>query len=79
MYYIRRDMSMATISLRLSERDNELIKQYASLHNLSVSEVVRNAVIDMIENEIDIEAFNKAVAEAQAIYTLDEVKKELGF
>ncbi len=70
---------MATISLRLSERDNELIKQYASLHNLSVSEVVRNAVIDMIENEIDIEAFNKAVAEAQAIYTLDEVKKELGF
>ena len=70
---------MATISLRLSERDSELIKQYASLHNLSVSELVRNAVIDMIENEIDVEAFNKAVAESQATYTLEEVKKELGF
>ena len=70
---------MATISLRLSERDSELIKQYASLHNLSVSELVRNAVIDMIENEIDVEAFNKAVAESQVTYTLEEVKKELGF
>jgi len=70
---------MTTISLRLSERDSELIKQYASLHNLSVSELVRNAVIDMIENEIDVEAFNKAVAESQTTYTLEEVKKELGF
>ena len=70
---------MATISLRLSERDSELIKQYASVHNLSVSELVRNAVIDMIENEIDVEAFNKAVAESQVTYTLEEVKKELGF
>jgi len=70
---------MSTISLRLSERDSELIKQYASLHNLSVSELVRNAVIDMIENEIDVEAFNKAVAESQVTYTLEEVKKELGF
>ena len=70
---------MTTISLRLSERDNELIKQYASLHSLSVSELVRNAVIDMIENEIDVEVFNKAVAESQATYTLEEVKKELGF
>jgi len=70
---------MATISLRLSERDNELIKQYASLHSITVSELVRNVVIDMIENEIDIEAYNKAVAESQATYTLEEVKKELGF
>jgi len=79
MYYSRRDITMTTISLRLSERDSELIKQYASLHNLSVSELVRNAVIDMIENEIDVEAFNKAVAESQTTYTLEEVKKELGF
>ena len=70
---------MATISLRLSERDNELIKQYALVHNISVSELVRNAVIDMIENEIDVVAFEKAVAETQATYTLEEVKKELGF
>ena len=70
---------MAIISLRLSERDNELIKQYASIHNITVSELFRSAVIDLIENEIDIEAYNQAVAESQATYTLAEVKKELGF
>ena len=70
---------MPTISLRLSESDHELIKQYVSLHNISVSELLRNAVIDLIENEIDIEVYNQAVAESKATYTLDEVKKELGF
>jgi uncharacterized protein (DUF1778 family) len=79
MYYTGRNERMPTISLRLSERDNELIKHYASVHNISVSELVRNAVIDMIENEIDVETFEKAVAETQATYTLEEVKKELGF
>jgi hypothetical protein len=70
---------MATIPLRLSEKDHELIKQYALLHSITVSELDRNVVIDLIENEIDIEAYNKAVAESQATYTLEEVKKELGF
>jgi uncharacterized protein (DUF1778 family) len=68
-----------TISLRLSEKDNKLIKQYASLHNITVSELFRNAVIDLIETEIDIEVYNQAVAESEATYTLEEVKKELGF
>ena len=70
---------MATISLRLSEKDNELIKQYASLRNTTVSELIRNVVIDLIENEIDIEVYKKAVAESQTTYSLEEVKKELGF
>lgn len=70
---------MPTISLRLSEKDDKLIKQYVSLHNITVSELFRNAVIDLIETEIDIEAYNQAVAESEATYTLEEVKKELGF
>lgn len=69
---------MAIISLRLSDRDDELIKKYASVLNISVSELVRNAVIDLIENEIDVAAFDKAVAETQTTYTLEETKKELG-
>ena len=69
---------MSTISLRLSERDDKLIKQYAAVKNISVSELVRSAVIEMIENEIDVKAFDQAVAEAQATYTLEEAKHQLG-
>jgi uncharacterized protein (DUF1778 family) len=69
---------MSTISLRLNERDDELVRKFAAIHNLSVSEVIRNAIIEKIENEIDVELFDKAVAETKAVYTLDETKKKLG-
>jgi uncharacterized protein (DUF1778 family) len=69
---------MSTISLRLNDRDDELVRRFAAIHNLSVSELIRNAIIEKIENEIDVELFDKAVAETQAVYTLDETKKKLG-
>ena len=69
---------MSTISLRLNDRDDELVRKFAAIHNVSVSELIRNAIIEKIENEIDVELFDKAVAETQAVYTLDETKKILG-
>lgn len=69
---------MSIISLRLNDRDDELIRKYASIHNISVSELIRNTVIEMIENEIDVELFDKAVAETKEVYSLEETKKELG-
>ena len=50
MYY-RRDDKM-TISLRLSEEDSILIKEYASLNKMTVSELVRQSVMEKIENEL---------------------------
>ena len=70
-----------TISLRLSEQDAKLIKDYAKLNNISVSDLFRQTVIERIEDEIDLEAYNKAYEEYQKdpkTYTLEEVKKELG-
>ncbi|PKM51427.1 MAG: CopG family transcriptional regulator [Firmicutes bacterium HGW-Firmicutes-7] len=69
---------MSTISLRLDDREDELIRRYAAIHNVSVSELIRKAVIDQIESEIDVEIFDKAVAESKATYSLDRVKEELG-
>lgn len=69
---------MSTISLRLNDRDDELVRKFAAIHNVSVSELIRNAIIEKIENEIDVELFDKAVAETQSVYTLDETKKKLG-
>ena len=41
-----------TISLRLSEQDALLIKKYAEINGLSISELVRQAVLEKIENEL---------------------------
>ncbi|MBE7062257.1 MAG: CopG family transcriptional regulator [Ruminococcaceae bacterium] len=70
-----------TISLRLSEEEALLIKKYAELHRLSVSELIRQSVVERIETEYDLEMFDKALAAYRnnpVTYSLDEVEKELG-
>lgn len=69
---------MATISLRLDERDHELIKRYAAINNVSMSKLLRDAAIEKIEDELDTTLFDKAVKEMKRTYTLEEVKQELG-
>lgn len=69
---------MAIISVRMTERDNKLIKEYAAMHNISISDLIRNAVIEKIEDEIDIKSFDNALREMKKSYSLGDVKKELG-
>ena len=74
-------MIYRTISVRLNEKDTELIKTYASINNISLSDLIRNAVLEKIENEYDLESYNKAIEEYRKnpkTYTLEEVKEELG-
>lgn len=69
-----------TISVRLNEKDAELIKAYAKMNNVSLSDLIRNAILEKIENEYDLECYKKAIKEFEKnpkTYTLDEVKKEL--
>lgn len=70
-----------TISLRLSDDDTMLIKKYAEINKISVSDLIRQSVLERIENEYDLEMFDKAMAEYKAnpvTYSLDAVEKELG-
>lgn len=70
-----------TISLRLNDEDTLLIKKYAELNHLSVSELIRQAVIERIEDEYDLKAYEKAMEEYKKnpiTYSLDEVERELG-
>ena len=69
-----------TISLRLNNNDTQLIKSYAALNGISVSEAVRRAVIERIEDEFDLKAYNEALAEYKnnpVTYSLDEIEREL--
>ncbi len=70
-----------TISLRLNEADGALIRRYAEIHGLTVSEIVRQSVLERIEEEFDLQAYHAAKASFDAdpeTFTLDEVEKELG-
>ena len=72
---------MGVISLRLNDRDAALVKDYAAMNNMSVSDLIRQSVIDRIEDEYDLRAYDKAAAEFRKnpkTYTLDEVEEELG-
>jgi len=69
------------ISLRLNEQDTALIKKYAALHNISISDLFRQAVMEKIEEEYDLECYEHAMKEFKkdsTTYSFDEAMKELG-
>lgn len=68
------------ISLRLNEDDTNLIKAYAALNGISVSELVRRSVIERIEEEYDLKAYDEAMAEHKnnpVTYSHEEVARML--
>ncbi len=71
---------MSTVSLRLNDKDDSLIRKYAELHNMDLSTFIRQAVIEKIENEYDLKLFNKVWEEEknQERISHEDLKKELG-
>lgn len=70
-----------TISLRLNEEEAALMKSYAQMNGVTMSDLVRRCVLERIEDDCDLTAYRAAAAEYRAdpeTFTLDEVEKELG-
>ena len=73
---------MPMISLRVPEEELDLFRQYAKINNKSLSETIRKTMLERIEDEYDLKAFNeyeekKAAGEVKT-YSHDEVWKDLG-
>jgi predicted DNA-binding protein len=69
-----------SISIRVSEKESELIKKYAELNGTTVSEVMRQAILNKIEDEFDIYLYDKALKEYEEnpkTYTIQEAKELL--
>lgn len=67
-----------TISVRLNDKDTKLIKAYADMNNISISDLIRNAVIEKIEDEYDLKCYYEAMEEFKKnpkTYTHEEVRK----
>lgn len=69
-----------SISVRLCKAETEIIKKHAALKGMTVSDLVRQSVLERIEDEQDLAAYHKAMdafKKDPVTYTLDEVEKEL--
>ncbi|WP_295916761.1 type II toxin-antitoxin system RelB family antitoxin [Anaerovibrio lipolyticus] len=50
---------MATISLRVPDRELNIFKDYAKINNSSLSEIIRRTMIERIEDEYDMSVFDE--------------------
>ena len=69
-----------TVSVRLNKQDEILIKKYAELNNISLSDLIRNSVIEKIEDEYGLNAYERSIEEYKKnskTYNIEEIKKEL--
>ena len=73
---------MSTISVRVSPEDSKLIHEYVSANDLNLSQFIRDAVIDKIEDDFSLDetrilnALNRAKTEKR--YSHEEVWDMLG-
>src|SRR5699024_9935109 len=51
---------MSIISLRMNDDEEKLIKEYAEVNNMSISELLRSSVLEKIENDIDLNLYHQA-------------------
>lgn len=71
---------MSTISLRLSEADTHLFKSYAKANGMTTTDLIREAVLEKIEDKHDLATLREALENPEPVfYSMDEVKKELSF
>ncbi len=69
-----------TISVRLNEEDSRLFRKYAEMNNMTLSDLVRQAIMERIEDEYDLKIYYEAMEEFKknpVTYTHEEVKKML--
>lgn len=73
---------MNSITLRISNDENKLIRDYAKTKNITISELMRESVLEKIESEIDLELYNQAIKEHKADpqdISFEKMMSELGF
>ena len=69
------------ISIRMTEEEKELANAYAKLNGVSLSEAIKRAYFEKIEDEYDIALADAALRDYEKdhkTYSHDEIKKMLG-
>ena len=70
---------MATMTLRVDETDASVIRKYATFKGTTISDFIRDAVFEKIEDEEDLAALRKAIEEDDGTrYTQADIEQALG-
>ena len=83
VYYnvLRKKLKAMVISIRMTEEEKKLADAYAKLNGMSLSEAIKRAYFEKIEDEYDIALADMALREYEKnpkTYSHEEVKKMLG-
>lgn len=57
---------MSTISLRVNEQESKLIRDYVATNNLNLSQFIRDAVLDKIEEDFELDEKRILLAKEKA-------------
>jgi predicted DNA-binding protein len=72
-------MAMLATAIRFAPEEKTAIQGYADFCGKTFSDVVREAILEKIEDEADVRAFNEAIAQDDGQYiTMDELLSEYG-
>ena len=70
---------MPTMTMRLDETDAEIVRKYAEFEGKTISDFVRDAVFEKIEDQQDLATLREAITTDNGIrYTHEQVLAELG-
>ena len=70
---------MPTMTMRLDETDAEVVRKYAEFEGKTISDFVRDAVFEKIEDQQDLATLREAIAADNDVrYTHEQVLAELG-
>lgn len=74
---------MPTITIRVTEEENEFLRYMANFLGKSITEVVKEYTIEELEDMYDVNSADKAYKEwsedDEAVISLEDVKKEFGY
>lgn len=71
---------MATMTMRIDDADALLVRKYAAFEGKTISDFIRDAVFERIEDQDDLSVLRAAIAEDDGTrYSHDQVLSELGF
>ena len=70
---------MPTMTIRLDETDAEVVRKYAEFEGKTISDFIRDAVFEKIEDQQDLATLREAIAVDDGVrYTHEQVLAELG-
>ncbi|NMA74670.1 MAG: CopG family transcriptional regulator [Bacteroidales bacterium] len=70
-----------TVSLRLNEKENKLIRNYAEIKGITVSEFLRESALKEIQRELDLLTFDEAFStylKNPKFLSSEDLKRKLG-